>query len=116
MGVRVDLEPGKLVTKGLLAKYEKRLICVRYRYDEQTKQRFKTAEVIVDQSSWQPEEDQSGEEIVAVRVGWQESELQREVKAAGGEWDPAERVWRLQAEGLEVEGRIVEEVDRCGDL
>ncbi len=113
MRVRVSLKPGQDGTKGLVAKYGKRLICVRYRYDEQTKQRFKTAEIIVDQSSWQPEEEgQDGEEIVAVRVGWQESELQREVKAVGGEWDPGERVWRLRRKHvgrLELEGRIVEE-------
>ncbi len=65
--------------------------------------------------------DQSGEEIVAVRVGWQESELQREVKAAGGEWDPAERVWRLRRKDWDWRGgssrRLIDvEIYRCIEL
>ncbi len=49
--------------------------------------------------------------MMAVRVGRQELELRRKVKAAGGKWDPARRVWVLSRERVErlgLEGRIVE--------
>ena len=112
MRVRVSLKPGQPGTKGLLARYGKLLICVRYRYDERTKQRVKTVELIVDRSSWQPAVRRpDGEAFVAVRVDWHESELQQKVKAAGGKWDPVKRVWRLgreHVESLELESRIVE--------
>ncbi len=110
--VRVSLKPGQPGTKGLMARYGKRLICVRYRYDEQTKQRVKTVELIVDRSDWRPEAKQAGEgAVVAVRVDWHETELRRKVKAAGGRWDPKKRVWNLGREHVErlgLESRIVE--------
>ena len=49
--------------------------------------------------------------IVAVRVDWQELEIRQKVKAAGGKWDPAARVWRLsreRVESLDLGDRVVE--------
>ncbi len=110
--VRVTLRPGQPGTKGLMARYGKRLVCVRYRYDEQTKQRVKTVELIVDRSEWRPEAKQEGEAaVVAVRVDWQETALRRKVKAASGRWDPKKRVWILGREHVErlgLESRIVD--------
>ena len=120
MRVRVSLKPGQPGTKSLLARYGKQLVCVRYRYDERTKQRVKTVELIVGRGSWQPaarRPDHRGEAhsrieaFVAVRVDWHESELRQKVKAAGGKWDPMKRVWRLgrkHVESLDLESRIVE--------
>ena len=110
MRVRVSLKPGQPGTKGFLARYGERLICVRYRYDEQTKQRVKTVELIVDRSSWQPAVRRP-EALVAVHLDWHESELRQKVKAVGGKWDPVKRVWRLgreHVESLDLESRIVE--------
>ncbi|MCP3998850.1 MAG: hypothetical protein GY722_27830 [bacterium] len=110
--VRLSLKPGQPGTKGLLARYGKSLVCVRYRYDERTKQRLKTVELIVDTANWRPAaRHATGESPVAVRVDWQETELRRKVKAAGGKWDPERRVWRLgreRVEDLGLERRIVE--------
>ncbi len=39
--IRLTLKPGQPGTKGLLARYGKRLVCVRYRYDERTRQRVR---------------------------------------------------------------------------
>ncbi len=44
MRVGLSLRPGQPGTKGLLARYGKQLVRVRYRYDERTKQRMKTVE------------------------------------------------------------------------
>ncbi len=110
--VRVSSKPGQPGTKGLVARYGKRLICVRHRYDEQTKQRVKTVELIVGRSDWQPEARRRREgTVVAVRVDWHETGLRRKVKAAGGRWDPKKRVWVLGREHVErlgLEGRVVE--------
>ncbi len=112
--VRLCLRPGQPGTKRLLAQYGKSLVCVRYRYDERTKQRIKTVELIVDRTEWRPEAGSAGgDTVVALRVGWQESRVQQQVKAAGGRWDPEARVWRLsreQVEMLGLESRIVEGV------
>ena len=45
------LKPGQAGTKALLARYGKSLLCVRYRYDEVTRQRLKTVELIVQRRS-----------------------------------------------------------------
>ncbi len=112
MRVRLTLKPGQDGTKGPLARYGKRLVCVRYRYDEQTHQRVKTVELIEDQKDrGAKDESRGGEELIAVRVDWQELDLRRKVKAAGGRWDSAKRAWVLSRERVEklgLEGRIVE--------
>ncbi len=114
MRVGLSLRPGQPGTKGLLARYGKQLVRVRYRYDERTKQRVKTVELIVERTEWDPDRESrsaGGDTVVAVRVGWQETEVQRKVKAAGGEWDRRARVWRLgrgRVESLGLESRIVD--------
>ncbi len=110
--VRLSLKPGQPGTKSLLAKYGKSLVRVRYRYDERTKQRLKTVELIVSSVEWRPEAGPAGgDAVVALRVDWQEHEVRQQVKAAGSKWDPEARVWRLRRERVErlgVESRIVE--------
>ncbi len=75
---------------------------------------MKTAELIVERAEWDRDRESKssdGDTVVAVRVGWQETEVQRKVKAAGGEWDRAGRGWRLRGERgeeLDLESRVVE--------
>lgn len=48
--------------------------------------------------------------IVGLRVGYEEAELKRLMKAAGAKWNPARRVWELRYEkvaALELTARIV---------
>ncbi|MCU0493482.1 MAG: hypothetical protein MUD01_17995 [Chloroflexaceae bacterium] len=54
MRTRLKLRPGQRGTKKLLAVYGDQLLCVRYRYDEESRKRFKTVELIVDIADWQP--------------------------------------------------------------
>ena len=85
MRTRLILKPGQRGTKKLGAKYGDRLLCVRYRYDEKRRKRVKTVELIVDEVDWQPGGLQvSGKKVAEVRVAWQELELRRKVKSAGG--------------------------------
>jgi hypothetical protein len=55
MRARKKLKPGQDGTKSLLDKYGERLICVRYRYDEERGLRHKTVELIVDSTPWKPQ-------------------------------------------------------------
>lgn len=48
MRIRSTVQPGQPGAKKLLPQYGDRLVCVRYRYDEQRKKRFKTVELIVE--------------------------------------------------------------------
>ena len=60
MNTKLTLKPGQRGTKKLLKKYGNRLVCVRYRYDEEKKLRYKTVELIVDVTEWEPKEEALG--------------------------------------------------------
>ena len=99
--------PGRTSVKKFLDRYGERLVCVRYRYDEQRRKRSTTVEIIVEESGWSPPEKPA---IVGMRVEFQETELQRRVKQAGGKWNSTKRVWEIhydQAVALGLKKRIV---------
>ncbi len=54
MQARRTLVPGQKGTKKFLDHYGEKLICVRYRYDEQQRKRVTTVELIVEESAWTP--------------------------------------------------------------
>ena len=116
------VKPGQKGTMELLARYGARLLCVRYRVDEDTRESLKTVELVVRRRSLrhEPESRESrkrggraagtGGRRVALRIGLREKDLQRRVKSAGGRWDPVRRVWILRrdvAERLGLLGRAV---------
>jgi hypothetical protein len=75
---------------------------VRYREDRQSGQRLTTVELIVDQRPLPP--------LAGVRVAYEETELRRQVKAAGGQWDAGNKLWRLPkslVRKLKLEQRLV---------
>lgn len=45
--------PGQRGTKKLVAQHGDRLICVRYRYDEQKRKQYKMVELIVEETDWE---------------------------------------------------------------
>ena len=110
MRTQVTLQPGQKGTKKLYDRYGDQLVCVRYRYDAARQRRLKTVELIVEEVPWRPERAaRKGAETVGVRVAVQEVALQRQVKLAGGRWNPARRVWELrrdQALKLGLKDRI----------
>ena len=111
MPTRLKLNPGQRGTKKLVAKYGDRLVCVRYRYDEQTKKCYKTVELIEEAVDWEPKADTMADQtLVEIQIDWSETELRAAVKAAGGRWNPERKVWRLpygQVVALGLEQRIV---------
>ena len=76
--VRLHLKPGQKGTKGLLAQYGDRLICVRYRVWDPPRPRF------------------ARDQIVGLRIAFAEAAVRDRVKQAGGTWNPERRVWQLR--------------------
>ena len=112
MRTRLNLRPGMRGTKKLVEKYGERLVCVRYRYDATQGKRYKTVELIEEEIPWAPSpaSDTAPETIVAVRIAYTETELRQHVKAAGGTWNSAQKVWELrydQVLKLDLAERIV---------
>jgi hypothetical protein len=107
---QVTLQPGQKGTKKLHDRYGDQLVCVRYCYAAARQRRLKTIELIVEEVPWRPERAmRNGAEMVGVRVAVHEVALQRQVKLAGGRWNPAHRVWELrrdQALQLGLKDRI----------
>ncbi len=100
--------------KRLTREYGDRLVCVRYRYDEQAGKRYTTVELIVDEAAWKPQHKRcTAETIVGLRVEWRETKLQQAIKAAGGRWNKVRRVWELcygEVVLLKLEERIEDDL------
>jgi len=109
MKSRLNLKPGQKGTKRLVEKYGKALLYVRYRYDEVRGVRLKTVEIVVEEKPWQPNSRLRDEEMVPVMVNFSEKVLRDRLKAAGGRWDPAAKLWHVaygSIRGTDLEGRI----------
>ena len=124
MEIRAVRKPGDKGTQALMQKYGERLACIRYRYDPARKKRFKTVELIIAEQDWQPREPHPEEEKatglnpkryhtrrVGVRLSQLESDLRKNIIAAGGMWDPAERLWLLPEEEVRNLG-LVQRVEK----
>lgn len=113
---RLTLAPGQNGTKKLTRKYGERLICVRYRYDEEARQRFKTVELVVDDVPW--EYNRRPDPLVRIRLSASEVALRSRVKEAGGRWLPYEKLWELPrsaARRLRLQSRIVSQRSGSAD-
>ena len=116
MRVRSKLKPGQPGTRKLVQQFGDRLVCVRYRYDALKRRRYTTAEVIVDESEWDPMPSATARrERVAVRIEVHEVKLREKVKAVGGRWDPEKRVWHVTMEQVMQLG-LTGRVDKAGQV
>jgi hypothetical protein len=110
MKTKLILQPGSRGTRKLLAQYGKRLLYVRYRYDERLKRRIKTVELIVDEIVWEPKPPRPGTKV-NVRIQYTEDAIRRQIKNSGGRWDGKVQVWRMRydkAIELGLRDRIVD--------
>jgi hypothetical protein len=109
------LQPHQDGAKQLREQYGEQLVCVRYRYNETTKERWKTVELIIDTSAWAPPKPQwPVDTLVALQVAGQERTVRQQVKAADGKWTPKAVVWELpygQVVALGLTARIVTKRD-----
>ena len=111
MKTQTHLKPGEKGTKRLLEKYGDALLCVRYRYDEKRRVRLKTVEIVVEEKPFRSSLRFRDEDVVAVVVSFTENALRDKLKAAGGRWDPAKKVWHVLYSSIrgdtELEERIL---------
>ena len=97
MHTSTTVQPGQRGTKKFVEQYGDRLVCIRYRQDEQSQKRFKTIELIVEEWSWTPPlPRRKNESIVLVKVTFQEKELRRQVKEEGGVWNSDKQAWEIR--------------------
>lgn len=104
------LYPGQPGTKQLLKTYGEKLVCLRYRYDTKTRVKYKTIELIVDSGCWEKKPKIAGNKKVEVRIEYNEQDLRRLTKAAGGIWNYDKKVWELglkEVKRLGLEERII---------
>jgi hypothetical protein len=110
MRTRLTLQPDQDGAKQLREQYGDRLVCVRYRDNEVTQERWKTVELIIEKSTWEPPLKWEDNTLVSLQVAPQERAIRQRVKAAGGKWNPREVVWELpygQVVALGMTDRIV---------
>ncbi len=94
MKTRLILKPGQRGTKSLAEKYGDALVCVRFRYDAELRQRLKTVELIVGRADWTPPPPRyAADTLVFLRIEGYEMGLRKQAKAAGGRWNPEKQLW-----------------------
>ena len=99
METRLTLRPGQHGTRRLVERFGERLVRVRYPYDAAGGRRLKTVELIVESVPWIPRPRRPrrrDDEIVAVRIGWDESGLRERARRLGGVWRPQQKLWELR--------------------
>lgn len=91
------VRPGQDGVQGLTFKYGAALVCVRYRDDPARGRRYTTVELIVaERIAPVVASGRDDDPSVAIRISFDETELRRLVKDAGGKWDANRRVWRVE--------------------
>jgi hypothetical protein len=97
MHTSTTIQPGRRGAKKFVEQYGDRLVCVRYRQDEQRQRRVKTVELIVEEWPWTPPlPRRKKESIVLVKVAFHERELRQQIKEGGGLWNPDKQAWELR--------------------
>jgi hypothetical protein len=112
MITRLKLRPGQKGTKALVEKHGEALVCVRYRYDEASRTRLKTVELIVEKKELpvKPQQNKSTDTLVPVRISYGQRDLGKMAKALGGKWDSDVRLWYIphsRIKGTELEKHII---------
>ena len=113
MKTRLVLKLGQRGTKQLTDKYGEALLCIRFRYDEKRGRRFKTVELIVEQTEWTPPPSKYDHNaLVPLRIEASNLLLRTKVKAAGGKWFPDELLWYVRY-GAIVGGPLEKHIHIC---
>ena len=113
MRTRLIRQPGQPGTKRLVEQYGAELVCVRYRYDDQRGKRYKTIELIVEESSYAPSPKFKPDTIVGLRIGINETGLQKRVKQFGGTWNRSRQLWDIRYDRV-VELGLEERIESDG--
>ena len=95
MKAYAHLKPGQDGTKRLMEEYGDRLLCVRYRFDETRGVKLKTVEIIVDEKPLHAPRCKD-DDVVPVRVAYDEAELRQQLRALHARWDGERKLWYLR--------------------
>lgn len=119
MKTRLILKPGQKGTKRLAEMYGDALLCIRFRYDEDSRQRLKTVELIVEKSDWTPPPSRyAADTLVSLRIEAANMSLRTQAKTAGARWNPETQLWFVKygkIVGTSLEKHIqVDEKDKQG--
>ncbi len=99
------LQAGEPGTLQLIKKYGDRLVRVRYYYDLQKKKKYKTVELIEQEDIYYPNAARiPSNKKVYVYIGYDEEELRRRIKGAGGKWDYRRQLWKLCYKKVQILG------------
>ena len=97
MKTRLILKPGQRGTKSLAEQYGDALLCVRFRYDAESRQRLKTIELIVERANWTPPLPRyTADTLVPLRIDAADMPMRFQAKAAGGRWNPEKKLWLVK--------------------
>src|SRR5688572_32067517 len=113
METRLSLRPGQNGAKKLVERYGERLVRVRYLYDARTGRRLKTVELVIESVAWTPRARhprRRDDEIVAVRIAFEETDLRARALRLGAPWRPAQKLWEISwgnAKRLGIASRVV---------
>jgi hypothetical protein len=94
----------------LVEQFGDKLLCVRYRYDEKRQVRMKTVEIVVEERPCKPPLRYRDQDIVAVMVPFTRKTLRDRLKAAGGRWDPEEKLWRVTFGSIRGDAELEERI------
>lgn len=101
MITRLKLKPGQKGTKKLLTEHGDALVCVRYRYDEASRTRMKTIELVVEKRPWNPPTKKFADhDLVPVRISFADSAMREKAGAAKGRWDRKRNCGSFVSAGL----------------
>jgi len=113
------MQPGQSGTKRYTRQYGDSLVCVRYRRDKTSSRRITTVELIVDAGFYHQDTHPVVKALypnpnrnVYLRVGYEESNLRRQIKTAGGRWVHEKKLWQMRYRDVQKMGlkdRIVED-------
>jgi hypothetical protein len=120
MKIKRKLAPGEAGTKRWIEKFGNNLLCVRYRYDEDSKKKITTVEIAVAETAWIKNPRRiPANKIMHLRINYGEIKLANLVKAAGGKWNKQKKVWELSYSNvvaLGLEKRVVKLADNIQNL
>jgi hypothetical protein len=109
------MQPGTKGTKKLVDIYGDKLVCVRYRKDDQRNRNVKTIELIIDENAFSTNASEiSMNKLLCLDVKEEEALLGRAIRSEGGKWNRKAGVWELPYKkvlALGLEGRIVKSKD-----
>ncbi len=113
MQARSKLKPGQKGTKKLVELYGSRLVCVRSRDDEPLQKRFKTVELIIEESPHAPLPKIKPDAIVGLRIALNESVLEKRAKQVGDVWNRNRQLWDIRYDRV-VELNLEERIESDG--